>query len=226
MSETTQKKDDPGNGLIISYMTLRKVVGWLGILLPVALGVSLSFFKNCSSIQNSISDYYYTRIGGLFTGVLCAVALFLFSYNGYEKKDGIASRIAALFALGVAFFPTSPDQTAVLCSIFNVKGDSTVNMIHFTSATIFFLTLAYMSFFLFTKSSGHPTKAKRARNKVYKTCGVVIAASIVMILLYFKIPWLNEKLVNYKPVFVFETIALWAFGLSWLTKGEFLLKDD
>jgi hypothetical protein len=225
MSETTTKENHD-QGFIISYMTLRKVVGWLGILLPVALGIFLYFFKNCSPVQNSISDYYYTRMGSLFVGTLCAVALFLFSYNGYEKKDGIASRIAGLFALGVAFFPTSPDQTAVACSIFNVKGNATVNMIHFISATIFFLTLAYMSFFLFTKSSGHPTKAKRMRNKVYKICAVVIAGSVLMILLYFKVPWLHARLVDYKPVFCFETIALWAFGLSWLTKGEFLLKDQ
>jgi hypothetical protein len=25
---------------------------------------------------------------------------------------------------------------------------------------------------------------------------------------------------------VYETIMLWAFGFSWLTKGEFLLKDN
>jgi hypothetical protein len=33
------------------------------------------------------------------------------------------------------------------------------------------------------------------------------------------------ELQQYKPVFWFETIAVWAFGLSWLTKGNVLFKD-
>jgi hypothetical protein len=49
--------------------------------------------------------------------------------------------------------------------------------------------------------------------------------SIVSIALVHNIRWLQLKLEEYKPIFVLETIALWAFGVSWLVKGKFILKD-
>lgn len=45
----------------LSYFTLRKVIGWSGLLLPwLAWIVAWSY-------QSSISDYYYTRSGELPT---------------------------------------------------------------------------------------------------------------------------------------------------------------
>ena len=43
------------------------------------------------------------------------------------------------------------------------------------------------------------------------------------------ITYLREKypeLQHLDPVFWLESIALWAFGISWITKGELILKDD
>ena len=31
---------------------------------------------------------------------------------------------------------------------------------------------------------------------------------------------------KYKPIFWFESLALVAFGVSWLVKGEIILKDE
>ena len=57
-------------------------------------------------------------------------------------------------------------------------------------------------------------------------CGYTIIGSILLIALYF---FFFEKkfpaLMNYDPVFWLETIALWAFGISWLTKGRAILND-
>jgi hypothetical protein len=44
-------------------------------------------------------------------------------------------------------------------------------------------------------------------------------------LLYFKIEGVHSVLKDYHPVFVLETITLGAFGISWLTKGDAILKD-
>ncbi len=33
------------------------------------------------------------------------------------------------------------------------------------------------------------------------------------------------SLKTLRPVFVLETLALWAFGISWIVKGEMILKD-
>ncbi|MNR67482.1 hypothetical protein D3C85_1915110 [compost metagenome] len=49
---------------------------------------------------------------------------------------------------------------------------------------------------------------------------------LVLMAVYFFVPGLKEKLGYYRPVTIFETIALWAFGVSWLTKSEAILADD
>ena len=87
--KSTENKE---RSLIISYMTLRQAIGWLGILLPFALLIGnylislvTDFETGCNPFKMSISDYYYTRMGEVFVGTLCAVALFLFCYNGKKK---------------------------------------------------------------------------------------------------------------------------------------------
>ena len=103
MDEINSPKNNHEQQLVISYLTLRKAVGILGILLPVVLAIGVPIISNCNIIQDSISDYYFTKMGSVFVGTLYAVGLFLFSYKGYERKDSIASKLACLFALGVAF---------------------------------------------------------------------------------------------------------------------------
>lgn len=84
------------------------------------------------------------------------------------------------------------------------------SIIHNMSAVIFFGLLAYNSFFLFTKGDGNPTKNKKIRNIIYRVCGIGMVASFLILLLpdfYIKI-WLME------------TIALFFFGISFLTKAD------
>ena len=226
MSKAISPKNDPNQPLIISYLTLRKAVGILGFMLPLVLLIGNMILSECKEVQDSISDYFYTKMGYVMVGTLCAVGLFLFCYKGYELRDTIASRIACVFALGVAFFPTTGPDSSALCNFLHRHGDKWVGTVHNISAALFFLTLAYFCLILFVKTSGNPTKRKKERNIVYKICGYVILACIILLLLYFKIDKLQEMLGNYKPIFVLEALALWAFGISWLTKGEFILKDN
>jgi hypothetical protein len=152
---TSQRSATPE---VISYRTIRRAIGWLGILLPVALFLS-SLSPDGFTLQPSISHFYYTNMREIFVGVLCAVSLFLFSYKGHSKLDSWAANAAGLFSLGVALFPTNllegyPRQARVVPFI----DVSFHNVIHFTCAAAFFLTLALMSLFLFTKSGGTITK--------------------------------------------------------------------
>jgi hypothetical protein len=222
MSEATKPQPD---SLLIHYLTLRKSVGILGILLPVVLVFGVKLLSRCNILQDSISDYYYTKMGHYMTGTLCAVSLFMFSYKGYGPKDYWAGKAASVFALGVAFFPCSNYYPLSDCKVLQLKGDDTINLIHFICATLLFLTLAFFSLFLFTKKSSHPTKRKLQRNTIYKICGVIILLCIILIILYSVIPTLRDEFKNYKPIFWLEFLALEAFGFSWLTKGEALLPD-
>ena len=94
------------------------------------------------------------------------------------------------------------------------------------SAGSLFVVLAYFSIFLFTKSAGekpYPPR-KRARNRIYRVCGIVMLLCIVLIGV-FKIWLADTPIADLKPVFWLEALALWAFGISWFTKGETIFRD-
>lgn len=208
------------NSLVISYLTLRKAVGVLGIALPFILAVG-GMLLGDSGIQTSISSYYYTGMRNVLVGTLCAIGVFLLSYRGYERKDDIAGDIACVFALGVAFFPTTPPGTPT-------KMQMLIAVVHFTCAAGLFLTLSYFSLCLFTKTDPNrkPTTRKLQRNKVYRACGYTMLAAIALIALNAALPDnLTAPIERFDPVFWLESVTVIAFGVSWLTKGEAILKD-
>jgi len=218
---TTKNQLDPR---IISFMTLRKAVGWLGMSLAPAMLIVNYFFSNCSMVQDSISHYYYTVSGSVFVGILFAVAFFLFAYNGLERIDKWSTSIAAFFAICIALFPTN-DNSANSCAIVHLPDHELRRIIHYTAAALFFIVLAYISFFLFTKSKGNKTKEKKIRNIIYRTSGIVIIICIALIAFFGLTQNEPYDATTFKSVFWLEWVALIAFGVSWLVKGEIVLKD-
>ena len=213
------------NPQLISYLTLRKAVGILGLSFPVVLAAGSLIAGDCHEILDSISTYYHSGMRNIFVGVMCVLALFLFAYRGYELRDALAGNLGCIFALGVAFFPTS--VTGQLPDCIPAPADHPVlSSLHFISAALLFLVLTYFSLFLFTKGSGNPTPRKLKRNRLYRICGYTMLCCLSLIAVYF---YLLEKrfpaLSRLDPVFWLESVALWAFGISWLTKGKALLND-
>lgn len=206
--------------LIISYLTLRKWVGLLGIsLTPVlVLGSLLQDLIQKPPVPlvilPSVSAYYYSGMRNEMEGILCGIAMFLLAYRGYSKQDSIVSKLAGFFAVCIAFFPTSATDD---------KNDP-ISIVHYVTAGIFFALLAYMSIFLFTKSTGQMTKQKIQRNRVYRVCGIVMAVSVIGIPID-GIKSVATAIGFLKPTLVFEVIALTSFGISWLVKGGFILRD-
>jgi hypothetical protein len=203
------------DNLIVSFLTLRRLIGILGIALPVAaLAYSLT---GDGTLEVTISTYYHTGIRDIFVAILCATGVFMLVYKGYDRRDTIASSFAGACAICVGFFPTDATPTNSPIIVEAYKG-----VIHEVAAAGLFLTFAYMSVVLFTKSEGEMTPQKKKRNVVYKTCGYVIFTCIALMFSTSKLP---NTLLALKPFFWFETIALFAFGVSWLVKGETILKD-
>jgi putative copper export protein len=65
------------------------------------------------------------------------------------------------------------------------------------------------------------------RNRIYRICGAAMAVCIVLMALYFILPGsIGGPLSRYNAVFWLETIAIVSFGISWLVKGEAILKDE
>lgn len=214
-SNKTSEENDTTEWLAVSYLTLRRVIGIMGVLFPIVLAIGVcALDPQCYGLEESISAYYGTIMRNVFVGVLFVIGWFLFSYKGYGNLDDKAGDLACLFALGVALFPITSDSAWV-------RG------FHLFFAAALFLTLAYFSRCLFTKtdaSKGDPTPQKITRNKIYVNCSRVMVACIALILVYKLLPEI-PALKKLNPTFWLETFALWAFGVSWMTKGK-LLWDD
>ena len=206
--------------LVISFLTLRKAIGCLGMALPFALVFGgLLLFR--LETQSSLSGYYHTGMRDVFVGTLCAIGVYLWGYKGYSRQDNRLGNLAGSSAIGVALFPTTPlvDPSPI---------DKIIGGAHFVFAASFFITLAYMALFLFTKSDRHekPTPKKRQRNVVYRICGSIILVAMGLLVVYGLLPdSIASRLESLDPVFWLESIAIVAFGVSWFVKGEGILKD-
>ena len=210
--------------LIISYLTMRRLIGILGMALPIIVVVG-GFLQNEFVIEGSISGYYYTNMRDFFVGILCVVGLFLASYKGYEKIDSVVAMTSGMSAFGMVIFPTGMfTGKSVNVGMFLLP-DNISGYIHLTFGAIFFLSLAYNSLFLFTRR--HPGvmgKEKKRRNVIYRVCGVVMIVTILGIIIYtFFLK--DTYLAKFNPVLMLESIALLAFGISWIVKGNTLFKD-
>jgi len=206
------------DSLVLSYLLLRKAIGVLGITLPLAVALGKAALEH-PALLGSISAYYYTVMGDVFVGCLCATGVFMWSYRGYELKDVIAAQVAAYSVIGIALFPTSPEIGATAQQLL-------IGKLHLSFAVVFFSTLIYFALVLFRKTNSNtpPTPEKIIRNRIYAVCGYTMLAALILIALVFLLPN-DSPLFALNPVFWLEFILLEAFGISWLVKGEAILRD-
>ena len=211
------------NEFIISYYTLRKAIGWLGLLMPIIVRWGAKLLEKIPS-HDSISAYYYTSMRDIFVGVLAATGVFLFCYRGPDKKDNFWTNVAGLCAVGIALFPTDPIYHERISSQYAISSvDCYSNHgplgFHIYVVAAFFLIISYLTIFRFRKpSQPYITKQKLTRNKIYVICGIVMVAMLIAIV---ALKAINKDL----PIFWPETIAIVAFGIAWLVKGQTILKD-
>lgn len=231
--ELDYSKTNDNSIWLTNSLTLRKVIGILGMSLPLLLFVFLYLDNGLINPLDSISHYYYTRVSSIFVVILSVLALFLIIYKGKEPVDFFTSLAAGFFALCVVCFPTG-NITNVCCDI-NVPYSVTKlnesvfrESFHYVSAGIFLGCLAYMSLFLFTKSNKTATKRgdkKVTRNRIYRVCGALMILAILVIFAGF-LKLIPEPYYSSNHLtFWMETLAVESFGFSWLIKGETLFKD-
>ena len=181
------------NPLVVSHLTLRRMVGIVGLTLPIILWTMEQ--------RTSISNYYYGGMRDYLVGALVAIGAFLLAYNGYDRRDKVAGRVAGVAAILVAFCPHL---------------DPVYRALHFGAAVVFLGALAYISLALFTQSGGQMTDRKKTRNAVYRVCGYLILAGVLGTV---------AGVVLGHSVFWWEALAVMAFGVSWIVKGEAILAD-
>ena len=84
----------------------------LGFAVPLVLILTKSLmFPSMEFFEKSLSAYYYTDAGLLFTGLLVAIGISLVSFRGYDRGAGewlnedTLGTIAGIAALGTGTFP-------------------------------------------------------------------------------------------------------------------------
>ena len=149
----------------------------------------------------------------ILVGVLFALSLFLFSYPGYEKAiaDRVVGCVGGAAALGVALFPTTAPEGLSPPPWWN----STLRTVHYVSAVVLFLSFILFAVWLFRKSNV-PNVQERPREKRWRDaacliCGLVMIGSVL---------WAASSLITHGPILIPEAIAIFAFAISWLVKGE------
>ena len=201
----------------LSQQAHRRLIGILGLLLPLLLYVFAGLRHTVGlpawTPLNSISAYYYTGAVAIFVGVLFALALFLLTYPGY--KGVIADRLLGLVggtaAILVALFPTSaPDGLSA-----QTWWSPYMRTVHYLSAVVLFVAFILFAIWLFRKSNiprrGDRPLEKRRRDDICLASGIIMIASVL---------WAASSMFTHAPIFIPESIAIIAFAVSWLTKGE------
>ena len=206
-------------GINLSYRFLRRLLGQLGIALPVILILGMG---NGLRVEPSISDYFYTKMSTVFTGVLISFGLFLFSYRGHKRKpeqgerisDNRLTNLAGLFAIAAALIPIHLPEDAktachvVLCPTAVIWGD-----IHLICAGAFLLLMGIMAM---TKFCIHTQKPWM--KTYFKWSGIVVILSLLFMFVYLLLDKEQRPFAN--GIFWAEVVALLAFGSAWLIKGR------
>lgn len=212
-------------------------IGGLAIFLPLSLLIYAAIGGN---LQPTISDFYHVPViaGDLFVGILVGLALLMFAYRGEHSSEAGLASLGAVFALGIAFFPTDgwfperqvqPYEAVTSTSDYNLLEllmNNPINFLHLLFALLLFLLLAFFCFFVFTRTrfDGHEKRPrKQKRDRAYRICGSVIVLAILAIGLGHSLlgPAGAHLWNDYRAVFFLEAIALIAFGYSWLLKSKF-----
>jgi hypothetical protein len=211
--------------MVLSYLRIRQCVGGIGVFLPIVLLLGNKIIGH--GVQPSMSGYYYTPMRNIFIGALCALAVFLVTYDGWNRADTVITNVAGLGVIGTALCPTTPAGAA--------GRQVVVGDLHLSFACLTFVLLAVMSMrfakrtptppgLSFWRRAGYafgftPPGASRATATelaAYRASGFAILACIALI-------YPLSKVYGHS-LLVLETIILVAFGVAWFLKGTTLIR--
>jgi hypothetical protein len=136
--------------LVVSYLTLRQMIGWVGLLMPAAVRLGAIVFEGIHS-TNSISAYYYTGMRDVFVSTLVLTGALLSCYRTPSRSDNFIAIVAGIAAAGIGLFPMDPVYAAEVLR--NHPGMTTAECYvnrgilgyHFIFVTIFLCSLSTWS---------------------------------------------------------------------------------
>jgi hypothetical protein len=194
-----------GENPALSYRNMRAIIGYVGLSLPVVLLLAGAVDGH---IESSISAYYYTRVGNVFTGALCVIGIFLLAYRLTAWAiDNVATTLAGIAALGVAFFHAAPSNATL--------SQLRLADVHLTCAAALFILLGAISLFIFPRDV---LPDQRWRTNWYRAFGALIWLSIILMPV---LNWLGGSFYDDNHIFfILETVCVMAFAVSFILKGH------
>ena len=158
--------------------------------------------------QPSLSDYYYTRMGDVFVGMLIAIGASLTVYAGYSRQEDWVLNLAGVLAVAVALIPPLREAPQfaepLLASSFW----------HGAAALSFFAAIGWVCIFRArdTLELIPNELVVRRYRQLYRLLGTLMIAAPASALL------LSAVLDAGRMVFWAEAFAVWVFATYWLTK--------
>ncbi len=208
----------------ISHFYYAQFLGGVFIGALVYLGTFLLAYRGESPREN--------RLASMAGICAMSVALFPTSKRGCEETVFSGRALPEFTGGGTDAFVQVVNTTRAISGLdvnplFQLFNHAEV--VHGISAAVLFTFLAWYSFFVFTRvvgsthldADGTLTPQKRRRNIIYRASGIVILVSSAAIVIghFFFSDWWN----SHNLTFWFESFALWAFGISWVVKGQFFV---
>ena len=190
-----------------TYLSLRVGVALMGAALPVALWLG-ALLLDGTTLQSSMSAYYYTGMRDVFVGVLFAIGVALYLYKGFSAAENAALTLAGIFVVVAALFPTQGSGARVLA-----------HDVHAVAAALFFICLAYVAVFRAadTLSLIRDIRRARALQRMYRGLGIVMLASPLAAIAAEQT--LRPPGGEPSIVFFVQAFGVWAFAAYWLMKS-------
>jgi hypothetical protein len=207
---------------------LRLGVGVIGILLPIAIIVGNWVLDDKVIVPSSISGSYYTSTRNLFVGALCALGVFLIGYRHTERQNR-CTWFAGACALVVAFAPTAPSPPET--------EPAWINYLHHAAAGALIFTLGLFCWVVFADyaqpgeappeslserlkawwTSARDKLKRDPQGRLYLICGFLVFAAGALAL--YTGVWPTSWSTGWQSLYLFETVAVIAFGVAWIVAG-------
>lgn len=211
--ESLAPEGDQADLYLRAYLSLRFAIGLAGVLLPLVLLFGDIWLSRSPVARGSLSAYYHSGMRDVFVGALVVTGAFLVTYRVVNHRPtNLITTVAGVACMGVAVFPTEGGAGDPLTPLQGWLGEGTVSAVHFVSAAVFIGLLGVISIFFAREARA---KDPHSRWPAYHyTCAAAIYAAVAYVLVT-KATGVGDRY----SLLIGETVAVEAFGASWLSKG-------
>lgn len=188
-----------------TYLSLRRVMTYISILLPVVFLISAIWL----GLQGSMSSFYYTIMQDVFVGSFFAIGICLLVYKGYNRLEDHGLTAAGILLFIVALVPTTAPEDSISTLPWYLP------WIHIGCAYLSFGLIAVVCIWARKNVLVDSAKYNRAYNIIASLMILVLLAGVIFFLL--EMIWEIEFETS---TFWIEAAGIWIFAAYWRIKSR------